>query len=102
MSLVGDPARDILYVAYSGGLCGIGAFVLSTGGVKFVVAPDSAVIGGQRQYLYVTELNRVRRILAVSDANAFDEPQRITLADADTSAVDEPQRIVDTSAFDQP
>jgi hypothetical protein len=163
VSLVGDPARDILYVAYSGGLCGIGAFVLSTGaelgwvvgaskaespgqyegrcgfggdggpalgpgvavsnevgqldvapngdlyiadtgnnrirrlerstgrlstvvgdgvpqstgdlgpaveasvhrpiGVKFVVAPDSAVIGGQRQYLYVTELNHVRRIL---------------------------------------
>ena len=32
-------------------------------GVKFVVAPGNAVVGGQRQYLYVTEVDRVRKIL---------------------------------------
>ena len=48
VSLVGDPARDILYVAYSGGLCGIGAFVLSTGaGLGWVVGASKAGSPGQ-------------------------------------------------------
>ena len=32
-------------------------------GVKLVVASDNAVIGSQRQLLYVTEAERVRRFL---------------------------------------